>query len=53
MALRWQDIDLGTGVIRVERSWDMKEGVIEPKSAVGRRTSRLPGCSEITWSSTA
>ena len=37
MALRWGDVDLAAGVIRVERSWDAKEGVIEPKSAVGRR----------------
>ena len=39
-ALRWSDVDLGTGVIRVERSWDPKEGVIEPKSQAGRR--RVP-----------
>jgi len=38
MALRWEDVDLAAGVIRVERSWDSKEGEIEPKSAVGRRT---------------
>jgi integrase len=38
MALRWEDIDLAGGVIRVERSWDVKEGVIGPKSAVGRRS---------------
>jgi integrase len=37
MALRWQDVDLGEGLIRVERSWDIKAGVVEPKSAVGRR----------------
>jgi hypothetical protein len=41
MALRWQDVDLATGVIRVERSWDAKEGVVvEPKSNSGRR--KLP-----------
>ncbi len=39
-ALRWSDVDLATGVIRVERSWDAKEGVIEPKSRAGRR--RVP-----------
>jgi integrase len=38
MALRWADVDLGAGLVRVERSWDAKEGFIEPKSAVGRRT---------------
>lgn len=38
MALRWRDVDLATGVIRVERSWDAKEGVVvEPKSHSGRR----------------
>jgi len=36
-ALRWIDVDLAGGVIRVERSWDVKEGVIEPKSTAGRR----------------
>jgi integrase len=38
MALRWEDIDLDAGLIRVERSWDMGEGVIEPKSRAGRRS---------------
>jgi integrase len=37
-ALRWQDVDLARGVIRVERSWDQKAGVIEPKSRAGTRT---------------
>jgi integrase len=36
-ALRWIDVDLAGGVLRVERSWDVKEGVIEPKSFAGRR----------------
>ncbi|MGH2857537.1 MAG: tyrosine-type recombinase/integrase [Solirubrobacteraceae bacterium] len=36
-ALRWRDVDLAKGVINVERSWDVKAGVIEPKSAAGRR----------------
>lgn len=41
MALRWQDVDLATGVIRIERAWDVKEGVaVEPKSRSGRR--RVP-----------
>jgi len=39
-ALRWADVDLGSGVIRVERSWDPREGVIDPKSRAGRR--RVP-----------
>jgi integrase len=42
MALRWEDLDLSAGLIRVERSWDAKEGEIEPKSAVGRRTVPIP-----------
>jgi integrase len=37
-ALRGEDVDLAAGVIRVERSWDKIEGVIEPKSQAGRRT---------------
>ena len=36
-ALRWSDIDLKAGVIRVERSWDWKEGIVGPKSSKGRR----------------
>ena len=41
MALRWQDIDLEHNLIRVERSWDTKAGVIEPKSRAGTRTVPL------------
>jgi integrase len=41
-ALRWEDVDLGAGVIRVKRSWDPKAGEIEPKSRVGRRTVVIP-----------
>jgi integrase len=36
-ALRWVDVDLAGGVLRIERSWDVKEGVIDPKSIAGRR----------------
>jgi integrase len=39
-ALRWSDVDLAGGVIRVERGWDERFGFIEPKSANGRR--RVP-----------
>jgi integrase len=39
-ALQWTDVDLTAGVIRVERSWDVKEGVIAPKSHAGVR--RVP-----------
>jgi len=37
-ALRWGDVDLANGVIRVERAWDVREGEVEPKSRAGRRT---------------
>jgi integrase len=38
LALRWEDVDLARGVIRVERSWDPQEGVVAPKSRAARRT---------------
>jgi integrase len=39
LALRWDDVDLDAGVVRVERSWDIHERcVVEPKSRAGRRT---------------
>jgi len=38
--LRWKDVDLDLGLIRVERSWDRIAGPIEPKSRAGRR--RVP-----------
>jgi integrase len=38
LALRWEDIDLAVGVIRVRRSYDPKAGVyLEPKTRAGRR----------------
>jgi integrase len=41
MALRWSDVDLAAGVIRVERAWDPASRVIvAPKSRAGRR--RVP-----------
>lgn len=36
-ALRWDDVELAKGVIRIERAWDVREGEIEPKSHAGRR----------------
>jgi integrase len=39
-ALRWQDIDFDSGLVRVERGWDDKTGPIEPKSRAARR--RVP-----------
>jgi integrase len=38
LALRWEDVDLAAGVVRVKRSWDVKEGVVAPKSRAARRT---------------
>lgn len=44
MALRWEDVDLTAGVIRVERSYDDKSRVeIEPKSRAGRRAIPIVG----------
>jgi integrase len=44
MALRWTDVDLANGVIRVEWAYDEKEHVeIEPKSRAGRRTVPIVG----------
>jgi integrase len=42
MALQWSDVDLAAGVIRVERAWD-EGGVVEPKSAKGRRKVPIAG----------
>jgi integrase len=36
-ALRVEDVDVATGVIRVERGWDPSAGAIELKSRAGRR----------------
>jgi integrase len=41
-ALRWDDVDLANGVIRVERGWDVQEGPIEPKSRAARRKVPIP-----------
>jgi integrase len=44
MELRWTDVDLGTGLIRVERAWDPKEQeVVETKSRAGRRRVPVAG----------
>jgi len=44
MALRWEDVDLAKGVIRVERAYDEKGRVeVEPKSLAGRRTVPIVG----------
>ena len=41
-ALRWEDVNLAGGRIRVERTWDSHEGAVEPKSRSGRRTVPIP-----------
>ncbi len=39
LALRWDDVDLAAGIIRVDRSYDLRAAeMVEPKSAAGRRT---------------
>ena len=43
-ALHRDDVDLATGVIRVERGWDEVEGEIAPKSKQGRRRVPDPRC---------
>jgi integrase len=44
MALRWEDVNLAAGVIRVERSYDDKGRMeIEPKSRAGQRTIPIVG----------
>jgi integrase len=42
IALRWEDLDLATGVIHVRRGWDSVEGEIAPKSRQGRRDVPIP-----------
>jgi integrase len=42
LALDWSAVDLEAGVMRVERAWDPKAGIIEPKSRAGRRTVPIP-----------
>lgn len=37
-ALRWEDVDLDAGLLRVERSWDDVVGPVDPKSRAGRRS---------------
>ena len=41
-ALYREDVDLATGVIRVERGWDQQDGEIAPKSKQGRRKVPVP-----------
>jgi integrase len=41
-ALRWSDVDLAKGLIRVERAMDQKGSIIPPKSKAGRRAVPVP-----------
>jgi integrase len=41
-ALRDEHVDLRGGLIRVEASWDAREGLIAPKSRAGTRTVPIP-----------
>jgi integrase len=44
LALCWEDVDISTGHLRVERSWDISEGrAVAPKSREGRRTVPIAG----------
>jgi len=40
--LRWEDVDLVSGVLRVVRSWDDRQGEITPKSQAGTREVPVP-----------
>ncbi len=42
-ALRFRDIDLATGVIRVNRAWDDVDGEQDPKSYAGQRVVPIAG----------
>ena len=42
MGLHREDVDLATGLIRVERGWDQCEGEVAPKSKQGRRKVPIP-----------
>jgi integrase len=41
-ALRHEHVDIRAGLIRVEASWDAREGLIEPKSRAGKRSVPIP-----------
>jgi integrase len=42
MGLHREEVDLATGVIRVERGWDQCAGEVAPKSKQGRRKVPIP-----------
>ena len=41
-ALDWSNVDLAGGLLRVEKSWDRVEGLVEPKSKKSKRTVAIP-----------
>ena len=41
-ALRWENVDLARGSIRVSESWDDRDGLIEPKTRTSRRAVPIP-----------
>lgn len=41
--LRWEDVDLAAGTIRIRQTWDAEEGPIAPKSAAGVRGLTMAG----------
>jgi integrase len=41
-ALTWDGVELAAGLISIERSWDQKQGPVEPKSAAGFRRTPIP-----------
>jgi integrase len=41
-ALRWESVELDTGVLRVVNSWDRVAGLVSPKSLAGVRTVPVP-----------
>lgn len=43
LALRWEDVDLAGGVIRVERAWDPRHGFVAPKSDSSKRAVPIVG----------
>lgn len=42
-ALGWQSVDLESGTLRVEHSWDRVAGLVSPKSRSGERCVPVPG----------
>ncbi|HTE60019.1 MAG TPA: tyrosine-type recombinase/integrase [Solirubrobacteraceae bacterium] len=42
VALKWENVDLAAGLIRVEHGWDAVEGEIAPKIHRGRRSVPVP-----------